>query len=398
MKKLFSLLAISFSLIAGFSACGEEDATYTPTSSNIKIVSKDVYFDCLGGEGSVVFDAEAKVSYSCDSAWVSLAEVKQGTLSVKVAKNYELGARNAVIKLTDGNGTLDVVIVQMGVTQDYSVKVYGQNKKPSIFHYKNEDFGAFWIPSNDAATAEYKFASLEPVELLSLPEWLSMEITTDSTFSVSVEPNTTGAVRQGTIIYESGALISMLVVTQFDYQQLLQNSDAYLYFSTVGENGFEDGTMPAVLTNTGIELPDFKGYSKDKKTAWKIPFSIENNTLNYTFTSCKKVGDVQGMYDVYNVGVTKAGSVSFQSASAAQSLVLADGYSFIPVSFGPNYWGFGLGLVSKGKALNENNLQQVFMYLFDVDLLLLPKQQTGAAELREWPATKAKFTRKFLQK
>lgn len=115
MKKLLSLLAIVTLFVAGFTSCGEDDATYTPAVSSIQIKTADVKFDPQASTGKIVYSANAKVTFSTEASWITLSQSEANAINVEVTDNTELIGRTGVVVLTDGTGKVNVIVQQKGL-------------------------------------------------------------------------------------------------------------------------------------------------------------------------------------------------------------------------------------------------------------------------------------------
>lgn len=379
MKKIFSLIAISLSIIAGFSACGEEDATYTPTVSNIAILKADVNFDCLGGEGVIEYSSKSNVTFSCDSAWVTLAQTQPGTIAVTVGKNYSnLDGRIALVHLSDGNGVKDVVVLQQGITENYSLQptIKGQVSTAVV---EDQEFPALWINSNKAATFAYGCKALEKVEVLEKEDWFDVEFANDSMY-VTVQANTTGHLRQGSLAYECGALRDELFITQYDEDENI-NGYAFLVYTAYVNKDFVDSILVVKVTPNGIEIPGSSEIAEDGKD-WVIPMTHKANTLNYSLSNKSYVGDYAGAYDVNLVALNANGASTYANVTYT-TIPLFDeenGMTYMPVTLNPSWFGFFFNAFKKGDAVTaDNNVGPTGDYFLEPTLFILPAGAEASA-------------------
>lgn len=382
MKKIFSLLAISISILAGFSACEEEDATYTPTDSSIKLIQTDVHFDCLGGEGSIVFESENKVSFSCDSAWVELSQPTEGTILVKVGKNYNnIQGRNAVIKLSDGQGEKDVVVIQNGVNRDFT-PTFTVKGAPTVAIVGNEEeYSALWLPSNEAATYAFGYSAEEPLLLSEEHEkWYGYELTEDSLY-ITVEPNTSGHLRQGFLVFECGALRDVLIISQYDLNEDIYGPAklAYTDYKKNSKQIFKD-TLDVNVTKDGFEIVDSEKLSKVNEP-WVIPMKHEGTTLNFTLSNKSYVGVYNGKYDLDIVGIGAGFAPDFANVSYTDIPFYdwEDNATYLSVALDPeSLYGFGLGVFEKGKDAKETTLikETIYKYILGATLII-DRAETG---------------------
>ena len=379
MKKFFSLLAISISILAGFSACEEEDATYTPTVSSINIVKSDVFFDCLGGVGTIEFESPSNVSFSCDSSWVSLSQNKTtGAIEVSVSKNYSIESRNALVSLSDGKAVKDVVVIQQGICKDYSPKI-SLNGKPSVAVVEGEEYSALWIESNDAATYAFGCTSLEPIEILDQDDWFTVEFANDSLY-ISVEPNTTGHLRQGILVYECGALRDALIISQYDLNENIYGQ-ADLEYIAVVKNKMVDSTLVVNLTADGIELPAKVTKSKDGNP-WIIPMKNAKNSLNFSLSNKSYVGDYGGKYNLNLIALDEVGQFSFEDITYT-TIPFYDpenNRTSLPVILDSEWYGFAFGAFTKdAEDIDDTTFKGASDYFLQATLHIPAKKVENSA-------------------
>lgn len=160
MKKFLSLFAIATLFIAGLSSCDEEDAKYTPAVSNIQIKTADVLFDPQASTGKIVYDCNAKVSFSTEADWISLSQTESNAINVEVTANTALIGRTGVVVLSDGNGKVNVIVQQRGLAFGFYDNTF-KDIKPAGATYSIEGQTSFevtfkdcpdWIHFNKTAT------------------------------------------------------------------------------------------------------------------------------------------------------------------------------------------------------------------------------------------------------
>ncbi|MCR5394608.1 MAG: hypothetical protein K6E86_04370 [Bacteroidales bacterium] len=354
MKKFFSLLASSVIIAAGFTACGEDDATYTPVTSNIKITSTAIDFTALGGEGYITYTSSSAITYDCDAEWVSVSEAEQGKLTLTVAKNYELDGRVAIVTLSDKQGDTEVSVIQQGVTQDYSIEVTSGGEA-ALFYTDEGNFPAINIPSDSAGTFAFGIEAPMAVEFAYDADWLSVSASDDSIY-VTVTDNETGHIRQTQIAYECGAKRDAIVLTQSE------PSDLYglgiMTYKYVEGDKVKDSVQYVYITAKGIAILDCDGLDPNGGS-WLLPATINEGTADFTFSCPGYVGDYGGVFDIYALAVNSKLNPVLTSSSDVRSAIYdaENGCSTIPVSFGSGYLGFALGAFTQNKPVNENNYQ-----------------------------------------
>ena len=385
MKKFFSLLAISFTLIAGFTACGEEDATYTPKVSSIQILKSKVSFDALGGEGTIVYSSNNKVTISCDADWVALSEPTTGTIQVQVEKNYNnIQSRNAVITLADGQGEEEIVVIQLGITKDYTFNLYDKGAV-SEATIEGETLSVMNLPSDKGAAYAFAYKANDSLAIKTCSEWISLQVDEDSIY-VSVDDNTDGMLRQGLIIYEVGAMRSEIIVSQYDLEADVYG-DAVLYFKGIatdketGKQSIYVDEIPVQLTSKGIVFPGTgEEYAVDYKD-WTLPLVTAGNSLIFNVPNLSYIGN-NGANDAYAVAIDGNLKSTFDKVSMSCTPYYAnlkrvgktteEEVLIMDLSFGADYYGFSFCAVKSGKPMNKTNMRgEISPYRFLVPYLIL---------------------------
>ena len=110
MKKLLYIL-IALAAVACFAACEKETPVSTP---KLAVVNSNLDFDCSGGTGTIVVEAEGAVTAASDKPWAQVS-VSGNTISVTCGAWTGLESRNAKITLTAAGETRAITAIQRGV-------------------------------------------------------------------------------------------------------------------------------------------------------------------------------------------------------------------------------------------------------------------------------------------
>ncbi len=246
MKKIFSFFVL-LTAVTMFTACGDEDATYTPTPT-LEITKADLMFEATGGSGTIQVNTTGALTASTESSWVTLS-VSGNTVNVTVAENPTLDGRSATIILTSNGITSQVSASQKGGT-------YGLSG------------GTIYSFDNAARTLNLGLVHTSAVTVKSLCDWLtaSFNSSTDE-FEINVAKNDSGWRRTGQIAFQTGDIQDTITITQFDFIDCVQGTYALMYYSSgaytyvlvdIASTGGSSGTMTFTsgsLATLGVVVP-----------------------------------------------------------------------------------------------------------------------------------------------
>ena len=355
--KLFNFCIAAAALL--LTACGDDDATYTPTPT-LDITDSDVLFDPQGGTGSITTNSTGTLQAETTSSWLTL-QVQGNRVAVDVQQNPSLDGRSAKVSLkADGRETA-IVVTQKGM-------VFEVVKK------------AFVVESNASTTVQSAVTHMMPVTVETADDWLSPQFDEQSgQLSIGLSPNTTGTVRSGSILVKSGEASERISVTQYD---LAQDIYGYYSFDYRTKNG-EQQSLLAIVQADEMEL------LFSATNSFYIPITVDNDSHTLTVTSPAYIGRYAGNYYTYLlVGHERQGSptdLSTNNEVPTQATLAA-------VNNGAGAWqlqttvfgGSWTRYTSLGELLDT---QTVDMWIFD----LYTARITGGLP-SEWDTKWANFT------
>ena len=246
MKKLYSFFVL-LAAVTMFTACGDDDATYTPTPI-LEVSNADLIFEATGGNGTIQVNTTGTLTATTESSWVTLS-VSGNTVNVTVAENPTLNGRSATIKLTANGITSQVSATQKGGT-------YGLID------------GTTFSFDNRARNLNLALVHTSAVKVESLCNWLTASFNTSTDeFEIKVDENDSGWRRTGKIAFQTGDIRDTITISQFDFIACIQgeyrlwytSSGNYVYqpveivctSNTEGKIVFTSGTYATM----GIEIP-----------------------------------------------------------------------------------------------------------------------------------------------
>lgn len=270
IMKGFSILLAMLLLLA---ACKENnDGGYEANSSDITVVRQDLTFDPQGRTGTLEFRANSAVSVSLTSDWCT-AVVSGNVVSVTVTDNTSIEGRVAILTLNSGTSSLKMPVQQRGMM---------------VTSFPVNDYHAL----NNGGVKSYTIRHDFPVELVTAADWIHPVMEGDK-LNVTVDPNTTGQIRRGTIAMNCGGLTDMLNIVQYD-----------LTTNVVGSY-YLKGTSNDAPYELGFELYEKKGVfyidwtSREKWTEAVFPVEFDAEKCMLTIPSAMEFYTASnGNYDI----------------------------------------------------------------------------------------------------
>lgn len=195
MKKILSLIV----LMAGvtmFTACGDDDATYTAIPK-LDVQSAALEFEAVGGTNTVSLNTSSAVTAVVEngSAWLT-AIVNGNTVSLTAAANSELTGRSATILLKTGDAETRITATQKGA-------VYGL---PEGLEYTMEE---------GADTLAIPIAHSVDVQVQSLADWIQASFNAEAhAIEVIASANDSGDDRYGLVAIATGVVRDTLTIVQ----------------------------------------------------------------------------------------------------------------------------------------------------------------------------------------
>ncbi len=231
MKKIYSLLFLALGL-AGFTACSDDTDNPYAHESSVSIVSSKTAFTAVGGSGSIHYTAAGNVSVSSSQAWCT-AQLSGDSIILAVAQNENISGRAANVTLRCGSDSVKVAVVQNGVVTEVEKSTIG-------------------FADDNARTERYGLKCDLPLTLVSVPEWLTASLANDSLY-LNVTENTTGHLRSGYVVYQSGNFKDSLRVCQADFDKDIAGKYNICYYRDA-EKTKSDKLSKRDLTATGLTV------------------------------------------------------------------------------------------------------------------------------------------------
>ena len=267
MKRyLFYLLAAS--LLAGFTACSEDEDWGVDGESLIHVTESNVLFQAGAGNGTVVFDAAGQVTVETDREWCT-ATVNGNTVNVSVTENGNLEGRSSQLVLRCGSDAAYVTVQQLGLMFQLSA-------------------GSEIVTSSDEAhSLTYEMSSNVPLTFEPDGDWFSA-VSDGEHLTVNFKENTSGHARVGTLRYSSETFSDSLKVTQYDFDKDIAGPCILTFYSSADGGNLQG--LNAVLSKTQLSIPAYN---------WTIPVTFDSEKARFTMYNGAAMGTYQG-YNIYN--------------------------------------------------------------------------------------------------
>lgn len=264
IKKCFLMTALCLSVLAIILSCNKPDQPKEPETIADKIELESRNLTCSPNATTLtttVTTANGITSVESSNDWCKVSFDK-ATVTLDVAENASVMSRDATITVVSGTESAKIALNQDGVVIDFPLS--GQA-----------------ISTNDEAKdTVVTFTTNADFVFSSSVDWASAEKSDDG-MKISLQENTTGTIRTGTVYMTFGEIKDSVYVTQSDFVGVCGNMHFYYGFWFPGD--FIDGG-PVTLTN-------------DKMTVEKIWDGDDNMAFNGPFSfPIKLKGDEQGHY------------------------------------------------------------------------------------------------------
>lgn len=281
-----------------FVACSDDVENPYAHESGIKVVSSDLLFPGESSEGSVVVDATGMLTASSTSSWLT-ATVDGNTIRVAVTANERFDGRTAMLTISNGSDSIDVVVQQAGLNLIARTD------------------SAIMVKDATEARKFYLHASA-PVRIETSDTWISGQMEGDS-LVVAMQANTTGRIRTGWLKYYCGPAVDSVMVTQGSYDDLV--GDYYLagYLNEADGSPISD---VVTLRRDAAGKPEV--YFPTFDWTWPAEFDEETLTLSLASGVCigtyanpstgatNYVGTVMWELDTNNIIYSQAVTMSAQ--------------------------------------------------------------------------------------
>ena len=288
IKKCFLMTALCLSVLAISQSCHKPDQPKEPETIADKIELESRNLTCSPNAETLTTTVTTangitKVESSSDWCKVSFADA---TVTLEVAENGSVLSRDATITVVSGTESAKIALNQDGVVIDFPLS------------------GKAISTNDEAKDTVVTFTTNADFVFSSSVDWASAEKSDDG-MKISLQENTTGTIRTGTVYMTFGELKDSVYVTQSDFVGLYGKS-MYIYY------GFWDPSMPVnggpvTITNEKMSIEKLSdGEGSEFTGPFNFPIKIK--------------GDEEGHY----VATIESGSfLGFFNENANQSFFLA---------------------------------------------------------------------------
>ena len=250
MKKIFSFIVL-LAGVAMFTACGDDDATFTATPK-LEVTDANVLFEADGGTGFVTVNSSSAVTATipaeCD--WLTLS-VSGNKVTITAATNASLNGRSAKIVLKADGAESSVTATQKG-------SIYGL-------------VGGYEYSVADTANARVNIPVVHSiaVNVESLADWLQASFDdANSEIVVTAASNDDINPRTGLVAFSTGSVQDTVMITQ---KGMIFNIEA------------EDTTVTNAATKVAIKIQHSKPVVVESKTEWiTVTTSDKNGVMTLT--------------------------------------------------------------------------------------------------------------------
>lgn len=209
MRRILYFAAAVAVMLTG---CNKNETVWAPEPAKVSIVSSNVIFDALGGNGVIDFQAEGAVKATSEASWCQVS-VSGDKVNVSAEPNQDLNGRASNITLECGGQTVNVCAQQTGmvytfVDNDYLVEMAGAEIK-------------IMGESSFAVTAE------------SQADWITFTQTEEG-FILTIARNNSGDNRKGTFTITSADIKTVYSFTQ-KFDKDFSGSYSFKYYGQVGK-------------------------------------------------------------------------------------------------------------------------------------------------------------------
>jgi len=222
MKKILIISSLTILLGAAMSCTRETVGTNPYGSTEVEIVSSDLFFAPAGGSKTVTVSASGSVSATSNKDWFK-ASVSGNTITVTADPHYEYTSRSGLLTITEGENVSEIAVQQQGV----------------CFNSKADSIA---VPRVDASKNIYYTTNVE-LTLTTSDSWLSATLDEDGegTF-INITAEDSEDFRIGYVYVDYVTSQDTIKVLQLGNLMGKYYLDAYFYISstkTYNESYFE---------------------------------------------------------------------------------------------------------------------------------------------------------------
>ena len=209
--RVWAFLLLPITSVILFSACSSSD-DYVPYEQSDLIVKSETSIAPAGGDATIVVREEGCKAAS-NATWLTAA-ANGTTITLTAPVNDSQQSRNALVTITAPSGkTTSINVSQQGL----------------VFVFKASD-----IYTDDAAfEGNAELNATNDARVLRTPDWITTSLN-DNQLHYSVAANTTGKIREGYIVMQSGTALDSMLISQCEAK------DLYGQYTLDGHNPFND--------------------------------------------------------------------------------------------------------------------------------------------------------------
>ena len=277
MKKCFLMTALCLSVMALSPSCNKPDnKPEEPETVPDKIELESRNLTCSPNAETLtttVTTANGITSVESSSDWCKVS-FSDATITLEVAENGSVMSRDATITIVSGTESAKIALNQDGVVIDFPLS------------------GQAISTSDEAKDTVVVFTANADFVFSSSVDWASAE-KSDEGLKISLQENTTGTIRTGTVYMTFGEIKDSVYVTQSDFVGTYGKS-MYIsycfwdpYYPTLGQ--------PVTITNDKITIENFDEFPGPYSFPIKIRGDEEGHYVA-TIESGSYLGQIGGMY------------------------------------------------------------------------------------------------------
>ena len=198
MKKN-TLIIASAIIAAAFALCSCKDDDNSEFinsiyGSSIQVTDASLYFEAVGGKGSVDFESSSAVTATTESPWCHLT-VSGNRVDITVDETVAIESRNARIVLKNAQDSVIVAAIQKGLSMDIQI--------PNLLTVNDQDTLLSYLAKSNVS-----------IHVSSNADWLNAEASGDS-LRISVASNPSGKPRSGWVYCTCGKQKDSVMILQF---------------------------------------------------------------------------------------------------------------------------------------------------------------------------------------
>lgn len=224
MKSISKITLFVLGFVLALVSCRQKEQEPVEWRTELQVVSSDLVFMPTGGSAECVLNVSG-ASVESNASWCQ-ASVSGTKVNVTVGEWGELVSRYAVLTLTRNGESVQVNVIQ------YGVSLGGIEVEPSVH------------VDGAGGSLNYPCSANAAVSVSSNVDWLTASVT-EGQLTLAVSPNPVKAVRSALVTIHIGEVVKEVSVMQ--YPVFENTPDWVVSYSGTGVSG---GTTYSILTNT----------------------------------------------------------------------------------------------------------------------------------------------------